>query len=139
MDGGWSPDGKVLALILGKGNPPENLLRISKLALFDTTSGNIRFIDLPAQFVDELDWGPKGRFVLAKGATPGPNWDNPDDFWLVDVTTGKWKVVSHFPSTHFSGNTFMAWSESGRLAWLRGVQGGLQVVITQASAQGGSR
>jgi len=133
MDGGWSPDGKVLALILGKGNPPENLLRISKLALFDTTSGNIRFIDLPAQFVMELDWDPSSRFILARGVPSGGSMADTNVFWLVDATRGAYKESSYFPATLFPRYPFMAWSRKGQLAWIRGSNNGLQIVITQIS------
>jgi len=132
MDGIWSPNGQTLAMILGQDSDT-GLLVASKLALFDRTSGKVRFVDLPAQFVMELSWDPSNRFILARGVPSGGSMADTNVFWLIDATRGAYKESSYFPATLFPRYPFMAWSRKGQLAWIRGSNNGPQIVITQIS------
>jgi len=131
LDGTWSPDGRRLALVLGNG---DMLISISKLALLNPETLKWQFINLPAQFITELEWGPSSRFLLVRGVPLGFTPADPYEFWLVDVMLGTFKKVSYFPPNTFPEYPFMAWSRTGQLAWLKGVNGGFQLVTTQVSA-----
>jgi len=130
----WSPDGQRLAVIMGWW---WNRLRASKVAILEPESGNWHWLNLPSQFVDEVDWAPDGRHLLVKA---GYEYDAqsqplPNAFWLVDATTGDFHPFNLFSLQYpSSGNYFMAWSSDGkRLAWVRGIPGGLGVLVSDVT------
>jgi len=125
LDAIWSPHGNNLALILGTG---DGLLTQSQIALLNPENLEWHFINLPTQFVIEVDWGPSERYFLVRGVPLEHEISTPHKLWLVDTTSGGWKETSNFPPIIHPESIFMAWSKTGQVAFLRGHQ----IMVTQA-------
>jgi Tol biopolymer transport system component len=129
----WSPDGQRLAVIMGWW---WNRLRASKVVILEPESGNWHWLDLPSQFVDEIAWAPDGRHLLVKaGYEYAQSQPLPNAFWFIDATTGDFQPINLFALQYpSSGDYFMAWSSDGkRLAWVRGIPGGLGVFVSDVT------
>lgn len=109
----WSADGKTAAVIIGCFE--RGLIRFSKLYLLDTKTGEWRLVDLPVQFITELDWGPSTRHIMVMGADlPYGSAFETDTFWLVDIKTAKYKEFKWYPpEASLQWGTNMAWSPDG--------------------------
>ena len=129
FDAVWSPDGQQAALVLAQG---ENLVLASKLAILDPETGRWRWLDLPPQFVTEVDWAPDGRIVILMGSdlVYGSSFAN-DSVWFVDTATGEYRNLNLLPpQTSLGWGWNLAWSPDGRyVAWIRAIpgEGGLAI------------
>lgn len=131
INAAWSPNGKYLALILASGS--NNQVNSSDLVLYSPKTQKTKLVDLPMDYLSELEWGPNNRFLFVRGAIKGLD-DLQSGFWLVDTKKGTENRVANFPNAIFAGNyPFMTWSSDGQLAWLNVSNGETQIFVTQIS------
>ncbi len=109
----WSPDGQLLAIITTQGSLGS--LSRGRLTILDTTTNDLRHLDLGVEYIAELAWAPNSRQLLVLADTPSTvsQGFSSAGLYLVDALSG---AVQHvLPDTVVSPGGY--WFDGGAVAW----------------------
>jgi WD40 repeat protein len=111
LDVRWSPDGRYLAARTSMGGR-KGQLAFTDLTVIDTATGQLRYIDLGVQYVDEFAWLPNSRQLIAFGLLDANSEYFSPSLFITDVSSGDFRHV--LPNHIFGGGLYEA--EGGGLA-----------------------
>ncbi len=107
----WSSDGRYIAMLVTVGELP---LRLMKLRILDTFTGEVRDINSEWRNVNNMDWMPRGNVLLITvDANQDPLMASFKNLYLVDAATGNLKPI--FPEQSFFAISYygILWSPDG--------------------------
>ena len=113
VDAKWSPNGRYLAALTTVGEP---IVPFIDLTLLDTSSGELRRLDLGHDYLYAIAWAPDSRvlLVLVEASRSDPTRTNQYDLYLVDAATGDSRQMLAGHTFMFSGVYGSAWSPTGQ-------------------------
>ncbi|MEQ1823587.1 MAG: PDZ domain-containing protein [Fimbriimonadaceae bacterium] len=126
-DPAWSPDGKTISYFGDEGG-------VQRLALYDTASGQTRFLNLgnsPAYYFGSGPsyWSPDSTMVAYT--------DNRNQLWTIDVASGKNTLIDQATYTDPKVDMIARWSPDSKfITWARDLDSHMQAVFVYSAESG---